>query len=117
MTAYNMDLEDRIDRLIPRLGEITKKQMFGGLGYLLNGNMCFGIYKESLVLRTSSEKAEELLISEYISPFGTTGRGPMRGWVLVSPDVLESEEELFDMLILGVQIAEKLPPKQKKKQR
>jgi TfoX/Sxy family transcriptional regulator of competence genes len=51
--GYNIDLEDRTDRLKDRLGEIDKKKMFGGIGYLLNGNMCFGIHKESLILRTS----------------------------------------------------------------
>ena len=40
---YNIDLEDRIDRLSTRLSDLTKKKMFGGVGYMLNGNMCFGI--------------------------------------------------------------------------
>jgi TfoX/Sxy family transcriptional regulator of competence genes len=108
--AYNIDLEDRIDRLTDRLGEIAKKKMFGGVGYLINGNMCFGIYKESLVLRTSPEKAEELMRSEYFTPFDITGK-PMKGWVLVSPDVLETEDQLLDILRLGVSFAGTLPKK------
>ena len=55
--------------------------MFGGLGYLYQGNMCFGIYKESLVLRVSPEKSEELMINEYVTAFDITGK-PMKGWVL-----------------------------------
>ena len=108
--AYNIDLEDRIDRLTDRLGEIAKKKMFGGVGYLINGNMCFGIHKESLVLRTSPEKAEELMRSEYFTPFDITGK-PMKGWVLVSPDVLETEDQLLDILRLGVSFAGTLPKK------
>lgn len=108
--GYNLDLEDKIDRLLDRIGEITKKKMFGGIGYLINGNMCFGIHKESLVLRTSPEKAEELMISEYVTPFDITGK-PMKGWVSVSPDVLETEDELLEMLTLGVSFAETLPKK------
>jgi TfoX/Sxy family transcriptional regulator of competence genes len=108
--GYNRDLEDKIDRLIDRIGEITKKKMFGGAGYLINGNMCFGIYKESLVLRTSAEKAEELMRSEYIAPFDITGK-PMKGWVLVSPDVLDTDDQLLDMLRLSVSFAETLPKK------
>ena len=108
--GYNQDLEDKIDRLIDRLGDIAKKRMFGGVGYLINGNMCFGIHKESLVLRTSPEKAEELMRSEYITPFDITGR-PMKGWVLVSPDILETDGQLLDMLKLGVSLAETLPKK------
>ena len=105
--AYNLDLEDRIDRLTDRLGEIAKKKMFGGIGYLMNGNMCFGIHKESLVIRTSPRKAEELLRSEYVAPFDITGK-PMKGWLLVSPDVLETDNQLLDMLRLGVSFVETL---------
>ena len=108
--GYNQDLEDKIDRLIDRIGELAKKKMFGGIGYLINGNMCFGIHKESLVLRTSPEKAEELMRSEYVTTFDITGK-PMKGWVLVSPDVLETEDQLLDMLRLGVSFAETLPKK------
>ena len=108
--GYNEDLEDKIDRLIDRFGEIAKKKMFGGIGYLINDNMCFGIHKESLVLRTSPEKAEELMRSEYVTPFDITGK-PMKGWVLVSPDVLETEDQLLDMLRLGVSFTETLPKK------
>jgi TfoX/Sxy family transcriptional regulator of competence genes len=112
--GYNRDLEDRIDSLIDRLGVIGKKRMFGGVGYLLNGNMCFGIHRESLVLRTSPEKVEELMKSEYYTPFDITGR-PMKGWVLVSPDAVETEDELLDMLELGARFAKDLPPKQKRR--
>ena len=108
--GYNQDLEDKIDRLTDWLGEIAKKKMFGGIGYLINGNMCFGIHKESLVLRTSPEKAEELMRSEYFTPFDITGK-PMKGWVLVSPDVLETDDQLLDMLRLGFSFAETLPRK------
>ena len=108
--AYNLDLEYRVDQLTGRLGNIVKKKMFGGVGYLINGNMCFGIHKEYLVLRISPEKADELLRNEYITPFDITGR-PMKGWILVSPDVLETEDQLLDMLHLGFSYAEALPVK------
>ncbi len=54
--AYNIDLEDRIDRLASRVGGPEKKKMFGGIGYMLNGNLCFGIHKDALILRTLPEK-------------------------------------------------------------
>ena len=108
--GYNQDLEDKIDRLIDRIGELAKKKMFGGIGYLANGNMCFGIHKESLVIRTSPKQAEELLRSEYIAPFDITGK-PMKGWLLVSPDVLETDDQLLDLLRLGVSFVETLPKK------
>lgn len=108
--GYSQDLEYRIDRLTDRFGDISKRKMFGGLGYLINGNMCFGIHKESLVLRTSPEKAKEFMDSEYFIPFDITGR-PMKGWVLASPDVLETDDGLLDMLAIGVSFVETLPRK------
>ncbi len=41
--AYDEQLEKRLDQLIAKRNEIQKKKMFGGVGYLLRGNMCFGI--------------------------------------------------------------------------
>jgi TfoX/Sxy family transcriptional regulator of competence genes len=58
---YNLELEAKIDRLTPDLGSFTKKKMFGGVGYLSNGNMVFGIHKQYLLLRTSPEQGDELL--------------------------------------------------------
>ena len=108
--GYNQDLEDRIDRLTDRMGEMTKRKMFGGVGYLIDGNMCFGVHKKSLVVRISPDKAEELMRSEHVTPFDITGK-PMKGWVLVSPDIVETDEHLMDMLRLGASFAETLSKK------
>ena len=109
--AYNLDLEDRLDRLAPRLGDLVKKKMFGGVGYMLKGNMCFGIHKESLMLRTSPKQGEKLLKNEDFRPFDMMTRNPMKGWLLVSPDAVETEEQLLDILKLGLDYASTLPKK------
>ena len=108
--GYNQDLEYRIDKLAGRLGEISKKRMFGGIGYLVHANMCFGIHKEYLILRVSPKKAEELMRDEDHIPFDITGK-PMKGWVMLSPDILETEEQLMDALKLGFDFAKTLPGK------
>ena len=90
--------------------------MFGGVGYLINGNMCFGIHKEFLIVRTSLEKADDLLKSEYITPFDITGK-PMKGWLKVPSDFVEAEDQLFNMLKLGVNFAKTLPIKYKRRQK
>jgi TfoX/Sxy family transcriptional regulator of competence genes len=108
---YNLDLEYRIDRLTGRFGTLTKKKMFGGVCYLMNGNMSYGIYKEYLIIRTSKDKAKDLLKKEeYIKPFDITGK-PMKGWVMVSPDYVETEDELLNMLQLGIDFVGNLPTK------
>ena len=108
--GYNQDLEDAIDRLIDRLGDIAKKRMFGGVGYLINGNMCFGIHKESLVLRTSPEKAEEMMKSEYVTPFDITGK-PMKGWVMIDKATLRTARDYRRWLDRGLAFARSLPRK------
>ncbi|MFC1902931.1 TfoX/Sxy family protein [Chloroflexota bacterium] len=108
---YNLDLEYRIDLLTKRFGSLNKRKMFGGVCYLMNGNMSFGIYKEYLIVRTSKDKAEDLLKKEeYIKPFDITGK-PMKGWVMVSPDYVETEDELLNMLQLGTDFVGNLPKK------
>jgi len=108
---YNLDLEYRIDHLAKRFGLLTKKKMFGGVCYLMNGNMSFGIYKEYLIVRTSKDQAEDLLKNEeYIKPFDITGK-PMKGWVMVSPDYVETEDELLNILQLGIDFVGNLPKK------
>jgi hypothetical protein len=107
---YNQELEFRIEKLLSRFGDISKKKMFGGICYLLNGNMCFGIYKEYLIIRTSEEKAKELLKSEDIKVFDITGR-PMKGWVMVSLDHVETDAQLETMLKISSDFVKNLPKK------
>jgi TfoX/Sxy family transcriptional regulator of competence genes len=104
----NLDLEAKIDRLTPELGSFTKKKMFGGVGYLSNGKMVFGIHKQYLFLRTSPEQGEELLKRGSVKPFDMTRR-PMKGWILVSPESLRTEKQLTDLLNMAVNHAKTLP--------
>ncbi len=76
--TFSKDMEDRIDQLSGSLSTITKKKMFGSISYLLNGNMCFGVHKEMLIIRTTEEIANSLLEEEYVSVFDITGK-PMKG--------------------------------------
>lgn len=107
---YNLDLEYRIEQFTSRFSDISKKKMFGGVGYLINGNMCFGIHKEYLIIRTSIEKANDLLKVEDVKPFDITGK-PMKGWIMVSPDYVETEEKLLELLEQGITFVKSIPPK------
>jgi len=108
--AYNTDLEYRIDKLASPLAELHKRKMFGGIGYMLNGNMCCAIHKDYLIIRTSIQKAGELLKDEYIMPFDITGRA-MKGWLMISHDYIETDAELSSMVKLGIDFARNLAPK------
>ena len=102
--AYDQDLEHRIDTVKTSIPGLVKKKMFGGVGYLVNGNMCFGIHKNFLVVRTSVEKAQQLLKNDSVSVFDITGR-PMKGWVMVAPTGLKSDSELLNKLETGLEFA------------
>ncbi len=107
---YNLDLEKKIDRFTGLNWQFEKKKMFGGVGYLLNGNMAFGIHKQSLIIRTTPGRAADLIKTGAADVFDITGR-PMKGWLLFSPDNLKSETQLTDLLDLGLDFVKSLPPK------
>ncbi|MFC2014647.1 TfoX/Sxy family protein [Chloroflexota bacterium] len=107
---YNLDLEYRNDYFIDRFGVIAKKNMFGGVYYLINGNICFGVHKEYLVIRSPVEQSDELLNNGDITLFDITSK-PSKNWLMVSPDYVETDEQLLDTLKIGVDFAENLPHK------
>ena len=111
--AYNLELEQHIDVIALPWEGIEKKRMFGGLCYLLNGHIAFGIYHDELIVRLGCEKkTSDVLCRPHIRPFDITGR-PMRGWVMVSPAGWEDEAELDIWLREGRAFAESLPDKTK----
>ena len=67
--------------------------MFGGVGFLLNGNMLVGVWKDSLIVRLGPDQGEEALLEPHVKEFDITGR-PMKGWVLVEPEGVEDDDQL-----------------------
>jgi TfoX/Sxy family transcriptional regulator of competence genes len=111
---YNTALEDRIEDITLSWDSIEKKKMFGGICYLLNGNMCFGIWKDYLIIRMAPELAAEKLNNDCVREFDITGK-PMKGWVMVEKGSWDEREELTRWLDIGRSFALTLPNKAKKK--
>jgi len=84
--------------------------MFGGVVFLLRGNMLVGIWRQSLIVRLGPEQAAQALKREYVREFDVTGR-PMKGWVLVEPDGLDTDAELAAWIELATAFVETLPAK------
>jgi len=84
--------------------------MFGGVGFLLNGNICVGVWREELILRLSPEESDQALLDPNVRPFDITGR-PMTGWVLVAPAGTESDEALQAWIGRSIEYVALLPPK------
>jgi hypothetical protein len=84
--------------------------MFGGIGFLLNGNMCVGVWKDELVVRLAAEDADAALREPHVRVFDITGR-PMTGWVLVGPAATASEGDVGGWVERAVSYVSLLPPK------
>jgi hypothetical protein len=91
--AYDGALAERIHAVLDGRDGVSHREMFGGVGFLLNGNMCVGIWKDELILRLAAEDADAALAEPDVRVFDITGR-PMTGWVLVAPGGTASDDAL-----------------------
>ena len=107
--AYNQKLAERIRSELDGMPFVEKK-MFGGVGYLLHGNMACGVNKDNLIVRVDPEKHAALLKKPHAKPFDLTGK-PMKGWVVVEPDGVKTARQLGTWIKEGVEFALTLPPK------
>jgi TfoX/Sxy family transcriptional regulator of competence genes len=107
--AYNLKLAERIRSQLAGI-PFTEKKMFGGVGFLLNGNMACGVNKEDLVVRVDPEAHSALLQKPHTKPFDLTGK-PMKGWLLVEPQGYKTDKQLSAWVKEGVEFASTLPPK------
>jgi TfoX/Sxy family transcriptional regulator of competence genes len=109
--AFSEELGERIRQELARRKGIEEKKMFGGIGFLLNGNLLVGVWKDSLIVRLGPEEGEEALKEPHVSEFNITGRA-MKGWVLVAPEGVEADEELSGWVQRAVEFVGKLPAKE-----
>ena len=86
--------------------------MFGGIGFLLNGNLLVGVRKDSLLVRLGPEQSDEALKEAHVSGFQITGRGTMKGWLVVSLEGVQSDDQLKGWLQRAVKFVGKLPAKE-----
>lgn len=105
---YSEELDKRISDVIADWGT-DRKKMFGGICYLINGNMMAGVYKEYLILRLGPEAAEVALKQKHVQPFDITGR-PMKGWAMVVNKGMQGKR-LIEWLTQAREFAESLSPK------
>jgi TfoX/Sxy family transcriptional regulator of competence genes len=107
--SFDEDLADRVRRALgPRKGLVEKK-MFGGLAFLLDGNMCCGVLKRELVIRVAVDETDYVLAEPHTRRFDFTGRA-MRGWVVVKTTGCEGDA-LADWVQRAVTFASSLPAK------
>lgn len=108
--AYDEQLAERIRRKIGRKKGLIEKKMFGGLAFLLNGNMCCGVHGKELIVRLEPEKTDAALSKPNTFIFHLSGR-PMKAWILVKPAGLKDEKTLSSWIRVGLDYASSLPKK------
>jgi hypothetical protein len=108
--TYDHDLANRVrDQLADQAG-VTETAMFGGLAFLLHGNMAVGISGDELMVRVGAEASDSALARPHTRVFDMTGR-PMKGWILVAPPGIKTTRQLNSWVGRGVSFALSLPPK------
>lgn len=108
--SYDDGLAHRLRETLEPRGETTEREMFGGLGFMLGGNLCCGVIEDSLVVRVGPDAYDEALDEPHARPFDFTGR-EMRGWVFVDPPGLAEDEDLAAWVERCLGFVETLPPK------
>ena len=108
--AYDEGLTQRVHEVMLGQPALEEKRMFGGVGFLLHGNMSCGVYQDYLIVRVGPAGYEEALAQPHVKVFDITGRA-MRGWVMIEPAGLEEDQKLEDWVRRGVAFALTLPPK------
>ncbi|PKN89751.1 MAG: RNA methyltransferase [Chloroflexi bacterium HGW-Chloroflexi-4] len=107
--AFNYSLAQRVSLILNHQNMVEKK-MFGGVGYLLNGNMVCGVHEDNLIVRVGTERYKEILDLPNTKLFDLTGKA-MTGWVEVLPTGTRTDQELIHWINLGMEFAKTLPPK------
>jgi len=108
--AYDEDLADRIRGLIAEEG-VTEQRMFGGLAFLIGGNMTVAASGQGgLLVRVDPDEGETLLDAPHVEPMVMRGR-PMAGWLRVGSDAVPTDAELEPWVRRGVAYARSLPAK------
>jgi TfoX/Sxy family transcriptional regulator of competence genes len=108
---YDEKLAERIRAKLRGTRGLTEKKMFGGVGFMVNGNMICGVNKEDLIVRLANDDSERALKQPHARLFDMTGR-PMKGWLLIAPKGLTTEKALHSWIEKSLEFAKSLPPNQ-----
>ena len=107
--AFNAEIADRVLKVLEGREGLTERKMFGGIAFMLNGNMCCGVTNDDLMVRVGADGLEDALDQPHARPMDFTGR-PMKGFVFVGAGAV-GDRVLRQWVQRGVIFAESLPAK------
>ena len=108
--AYNEDVAERLRKVLARRKGVSERKMFGGLAFLMNGNMCCGVVDKNIVLRLGKDGAEKALRERHTREMDFTGT-PMASMVFLRPAGYKNEEDLRAWVKRAVDFTRTLPAK------
>jgi TfoX/Sxy family transcriptional regulator of competence genes len=110
--SYDSELAHRIKNVLNDANPpgLVEKKMFGGVAYMVQGNLACGVHQNEMIVRVGKEGYMDALNRPGAHPFDLTGR-PMSGWLSVRPSGFQTDQALRDWVALGLEFALTLPPK------
>jgi TfoX/Sxy family transcriptional regulator of competence genes len=108
--AYDEGLAQRVRDVLGERPGLLERKMFGGIAFMIRGNMACGVREDRLIVRVGPVDYERAVMEPHTRPFDLTGR-PMTGWVVVVPEGYESDDDLRAWVEQGLDFALTLPPK------
>jgi hypothetical protein len=108
--AYDPGLAARLDTLLAGRPGYQSKKMFGGIGWMLHGNMCVAVWKDWLIARVGEPAEKELRSKPHTKAFDITGK-PMKGWIMLAPEGVDKDRDLEKFVDLAEGFVKSLPRK------
>jgi TfoX/Sxy family transcriptional regulator of competence genes len=108
--AYDEGLAERIRGVLDARSDVDERKMFGGIAFLVAGNMACGVMRDDLMVRLEPDAAAALESEPGVRRSEMGGR-PMKGWLLVAPEATADDADLERWVRRGEQFAASLPPK------
>jgi TfoX/Sxy family transcriptional regulator of competence genes len=108
--AYDDALADRVRESISARPNVSERKMFGGIAFMVDGNMAVGVSGDELMVRLDPADSDQALTEDGVRVFDMTGR-PMKGWILVAAERTSDEAGLSEWVDAGAEYAASLPPK------
>jgi TfoX/Sxy family transcriptional regulator of competence genes len=107
--AYDEHLAARVRALLAECADVSERKMFGGLTFMVGGNMCCGVNKDELIVRLDPEREQEALSRPHARAMDFTGRH-IPGFITIRPEGLD-DDQLGEWVREAVARAALLPPK------
>ncbi len=108
--AYDQELTSRMRAVLYGSPGVTERKMFGGVAFMINGNLACGVQGEGIIVRVGQAAHEAAMQKPHVHVFDFSGK-PMKGWVVVDSEGVASDSELSAWVEAGKSYAGSLPPK------